>query len=71
MTIDAYAINAAHRRQERDQLLRDTVDTMNSLRWESMTAEQQEAWRTYRQALLNVPQQSGFPFSVEWPQQPT
>ncbi|MGF6986558.1 hypothetical protein QFZ99_006099 [Paraburkholderia atlantica] len=29
-----------------------------------------EAWRTYRQALRDIPQQDGFPFSVEWPDRP-
>ena len=30
----------------------------------------QAAWATYRQALRDVPQQAGFPFSVTWPQEP-
>jgi hypothetical protein len=30
----------------------------------------QAAWATYRQALRDVPQQTGFPFSVTWPQEP-
>lgn len=61
---------AAEVRSERDQLLRDTVDTINPMRWESMTIEQQDALRAYRQALLDVPQQLGFPFDVKWPQTP-
>ena len=28
------------------------------------------AWATYRQALRDVPQQSGFPDSVVWPDRP-
>ena len=30
----------------------------------------QAAWATYRQALRDVPQQAGFPFTVTWPQEP-
>jgi hypothetical protein len=29
-----------------------------------------QAWVDYRQALREVPQQEGFPWSVEWPEQP-
>ncbi|MGF6839911.1 hypothetical protein QF001_003778 [Paraburkholderia youngii] len=29
-----------------------------------------DAWKTYRQALRDIPQQAGFPFSVEWPARP-
>lgn len=59
-------------RQERDNLLRNVVDPMasNFLRWNGMTAEQQQAWTDYRQALLDVPQQEGFPTNVVWPTKP-
>lgn len=30
----------------------------------------QAAWATYRQALRDVPQQAGFPYSVVWPVKP-
>lgn len=30
----------------------------------------QEAWATYRQALRDVPEQNGFPWNVQWPDQP-
>jgi hypothetical protein len=42
----------------------------NPLRWASMTAEQQAAWTTYRQALLDIPQQAGFPDNITWPTSP-
>jgi len=29
-----------------------------------------QAWADYRQALREVPDQAGFPWSVEWPEQP-
>jgi len=28
------------------------------------------AWATYRQALRDLPSQSGFPFNITWPTQP-
>lgn len=28
------------------------------------------AWETYRQALRDISDQSGFPWNIEWPQQP-
>jgi hypothetical protein len=58
-------------RAQRDQFLRDNVDTINPMRWESMSSEQQTAWRAYRAALLDVPQQPDFPWSVTWPEAPT
>lgn len=57
-------------RRQRDELLRDTVDVINPMRWEDMTAEEQDAWRQYRQDLLDIPQQEGFPEAVTWPTQP-
>jgi len=32
--------------------------------------ENKAAWATYRQALRDVPTQAGFPWEVQWPQQP-
>jgi hypothetical protein len=59
-------------RSTRDNTLADEVDPIvsNPLRWNGMTAEQQAAWTAYRQALLDVPQQSGFPHNVAWPTKP-
>lgn len=61
-------------RYERDVRLRK-CDKMNPMRWASMTEEQQRAWVTYRQALLDVPQQEGFPWNGDldkapWPTMP-
>jgi hypothetical protein len=60
-------------REQRDALLADNVDPLvsNPLRWADLTAEQQQAWKDYRHALLNVPQQGGFPQDVIWPVQPS
>lgn len=55
----------------RDQLLLE-VDSIvsNPLRWASFSQEQQTAWADYRQALLDVPQQSEFPNTVDFPTKP-
>ena len=51
-------------RNKRERLLSDT-DWM-ALSDNTMTPE----WATYRQALRDVPDQVGFPYSVEWPTKP-
>ena len=63
---------AAAIRSERNRKLVAEVDPIagNALRWASLTAEQQQAWAVYRQALLDVPQQDGFPHNVSWPSKP-
>ena len=57
-------------RYERDLLLKETVDTLNGVRWSLMTDTQQTAWTAYRQALLDVPAQEGFPKTITWPAKP-
>jgi hypothetical protein len=57
-------------RAKRDTLLREVVDAMNPMRWEVLTEQQKDAWRAYRQALLDVPQQEGFPSNTVWPEVP-
>lgn len=56
----------------RNEKLRDEVDPIaeNALRWASLPEEDQQAWATYRQALLDVPQQDSFPDQVVWPTKP-
>lgn len=58
-------------REERNSLLEETVDKINAIRWETMSEEQRNLWRNYRQALLDIPQQEGFPLEVIWPGKPT
>ncbi len=55
-------------RAKRDNLLKETVDSVNPMRWEALTELQKDAWRAYRQALLDVPQQEGFPTNIVWPE---
>lgn len=68
--LDAAA--AAGVRAQRDYLLATVVDPVvtNPLRWAELNAEAQQAWATYRRALLDITAQSGFPHSVTWPTAP-
>jgi hypothetical protein len=70
MNAEITKLNEMHRRMERDELLSQTVDRINPIRWATMTSEQQTQWSAYRQALLDIPTQSGFPFDVQWPTKP-
>lgn len=56
-------------RKQRDSLLAkcDWTQTVDS----PLTAEQKTAWATYRQALRDLPSQSGFPLNVKFPEQPS
>ena len=65
------ASTAASVRADRDARLTE-VDAIagNALRWAALDADTQAAWATYRQALLDVPQQAGFPNDVVWPVKP-
>lgn len=59
----------------------DRDDRLASCDWVVTKAVEQNAadglginvpvvWITYRQALRDIPQQAGFPYSVTWPQEP-
>jgi hypothetical protein len=51
-------------RNKRDQLLQSTD-------WQALSDKTMgEAMTTYRQALRDVPDQDGFPFTVVWPEKP-
>lgn len=58
-------------RAERDALLRE-VDALatNPLRWWELSDKQKTEVAEYRQLLLDVPAQAGFPENVEWPAEP-
>ncbi len=51
-------------RAKRDELLASS-DSM------ALADRITDAWRTYRQALRDVPAQSGFPTNVTWPTEPS
>ncbi len=61
---------ASAMRSERDRRLREECDRINPMWWQDMTEEQKLGMKAYRQALLDVPSQPGFPWSVEWPANP-
>lgn len=42
----------------------------NALRWNSLPAEKQAEWAAYRNALLDITKQPGFPHNVVWPTKP-
>lgn len=70
--IDALATAKADEvRRQRNALLADWVDRMNPLVWETMTDEAKKDYRDFRQALLDVPDQPGFPWDVQWPETPS
>lgn len=56
---------AAQMRQQRDNLLSRSDWTQVA-----DAPVDKAAWATYRQALRDVPSQSGFPYNVVWPTQP-
>jgi hypothetical protein len=56
-------------RKNRNQQL-DIIDRINPVWYSSLTTEQQSDLVVYRQQLLDVPQQAGFPTQVEWPSKP-
>ncbi len=57
-------------RQHRNYLL-SQVDRVNPIWYNSLTSQQQQELADYRQALLDVPQQPGFPVDVVWAAKPT
>ena len=69
---DAEALqqHAAQMRDQRDGLLLkcDWVELPSAAARES--AESLAAWATYRQALRDIPAQSGFPWTITWPDAP-
>lgn len=78
LTLDEYQLEqrkendtkAMQVRERRDWLLRTEVDSYNPIRWETLMPEQQDAMRGYRQALLDITTQPGFPWNVTWPVAP-
>ena len=73
--------NAEKLKEHQDfiRLVRDTklrkCDKMSPMRWYGMTEEQKQEWANYRQALLDIPQQEGFPWDGDmdkapWPTEP-
>lgn len=58
-------------RTKRNSLLTNLDKTIcNPLRWSNFSQEEQADFARYRQALLDLPQQPGFPTEVLWPAPP-
>lgn len=71
---DVYEKHAEIIRNERYLRLRQ-CDKISPMRWNAMTEKQRQTWTDYRIALLNIPQQKGFPWNgdpdkVPWPKEP-
>lgn len=56
-------------RDERDRRLRK-CDKMSEMRWLTLTGSQKAEWIAYRQALLDIPSQDGFPWGGDAEQAP-
>ena len=62
---------AASIRTQRDGLLSELdIIVSNPLRYAKFSEEEKSQLAAYRQALLDVPQQEGFPNEIEWPVNP-
>jgi len=70
---DHDARTAAMVRVQRDSKLTNEVDPVvsNPLRWGDLSAQEQADVSAYRLALLDVPQQQGFPHTISWPTKPS
>jgi len=65
------AIQAEQIRVKRNNLLASDVDSINAVRWASMSDKKRIEWTEYRNALCDITAQTGFPENVEWPTKPT
>jgi hypothetical protein len=57
-------------RKDRDQFLKETDNYVTIDRWEDYTPEIKQAWKAYRQALRDIPQNFQDPNGVVWPVKP-
>jgi len=67
-SIDTTERDAAYVRAKRDARL--AACDWTQLPDSPLSTEAKANWATYRQALRDVPAQTGFPGSVEWPTEP-
>ena len=68
LALDRMPLQAGAIRAQRDRLLAatDWTQTLDA----PLDKVTQEAMRTYRQALRDIPQQVGFPEAITWPEMP-
>ena len=67
-TIEDTLMTAEEARAQRDKLLEDTDWTQ--VLDAPIDTETREAYRAYRQALRDIPEQDGFPMDIIWPELP-
>ena len=65
----AWAADADNRKAEKERAKR-TALLMETDHYALADVVMSDAMKTYRQALRDVPQQSGFPSSITWPDKP-
>lgn len=58
-------------REERNQILNDTVDRLNPIRWNSLSDAKKAEWTNYREQLLSITSRLPRFDSVIWPQVPS
>ena len=54
-------------RFERNELL----DRYQWTETADLTTDEKAAWKTYKQALRDLPKQTGFPYDITWPTKPS
>lgn len=59
-------------RDDRYDIFRKKIDPLvaNPLRWDGVPEEDRTAIQEYRIALLNISDQAGWPYEIEWPEVP-
>ena len=69
VTVEDIPMTDEEARTQRDKLLADTDWTQ--VLDAPIDTETREAYRAYRQALRDIPEQDGFPESITWPELPS
>lgn len=66
---ERYATAATEVRKHRDSLLSKYFDPIasNPFRWESLSEVERQELLDYRSSLLDVTDQDGFPYILQWP----
>lgn len=58
-------------RHRRDVFLQKSDIYVLPDRWDSYSLEERSNWSTFRQELRDLPNQEGFPYTINWPTAPT
>jgi predicted amidohydrolase YtcJ len=65
--IDMNTILAERANAEIQRRIKEEVNKIGIFEWQDMTPEKQQAWTEYRRALLDLPNQPGWPANIAWP----